>query len=275
MFASALPGKLKMWNAVSDVGSFVRMWQAGRAFARQRRAVQSPSPSGSESDLLPIRVRSLGGHKVYLRRGSTDIAVFWETFVQRFFLLPQELLPSSVEYIIDLGCYTGLGTLAFAKWFPQARIFGVDASTKNMALARRNVGEHPEADRIRLMHAAVWSEDADVLFDEACDESWAYKVEPNAQHGVPVPGRRLTSVIRESGFPRVDFLKANIEGAERALLDDADQWAPYVHTFVCTFHDDVDFNTFADRLTPLGYKCLPPESLPGQYASVAVRQTPA
>ncbi len=61
--------------------------------------------------------------------------------------LPAAQAPSEVKAVLDLGCATGLSSLALTELFPAAHVTGVDLSPHMVAVGqyhqeRREVGPH-------------------------------------------------------------------------------------------------------------------------------------
>src|SRR4051812_12114214 len=78
--------------------------------------------SSRSSDLVPIRLRALGGEEMRLRPGSTDADVAVEVFVHRLHLPP---VPD-VRLVWDLGANIGLTMAHYAALYPEAHVLGVE-----------------------------------------------------------------------------------------------------------------------------------------------------
>ena len=65
---------------------------------------------------------------------------------------------------------------------------------------------------------------------------------------------RLGRVLRELGWPSVDLLKVDIEGAEKLLLEDIDDWAGMVNDVLLEVHHNVDVQEAAARMIGHGFK---------------------
>jgi FkbM family methyltransferase len=69
---------------------------------------------------------------------------------------------------------------------------------------------------VTALHAAVAATDHEVLISDSSN----YQANTTlTERGVPVPGRVLDSIGASLGIERIDLLKMNIEGAERAALE--------------------------------------------------------
>jgi hypothetical protein len=131
---------------------------ADRASFRAYRQLESERTS-VPSSLVELRVRALHGRPVRLRPGTSDVDVFWETFVGLYHLPPSELEPN---LIWDLGANIGLTMAHFAVLYPSARIVGIELDGENARLCRTNVASW--ADRCEVIEAAFWPERGCVSF---------------------------------------------------------------------------------------------------------------
>jgi FkbM family methyltransferase len=198
-----------------------------------------------------LRVRPLGGNEVIVRAGTSDIAIFWDTFARRYHLPPTEL--GTPQVILDLGANIGLTMAYFACRYPRARVLGVELDADNVALARRNVA--PWASRSEVIHAAVWPTDGMVHYRGAPGGTSGYQVTGTAE-GTAVPAVSVATLLREYGG-QVDYMKVDIEGAERVLLQDGTDWADKVRCVKVELHGDYTIDECEADLQRLGYETRP------------------
>jgi S-adenosylmethionine-diacylgycerolhomoserine-N-methlytransferase len=64
--------------------------------------------------------------------------------------LVRELGPGPSARICEIGCGTGRNLVALARWYPDAEIFGIDASNEMLKTARANIERAGLAGRIRV-----------------------------------------------------------------------------------------------------------------------------
>jgi FkbM family methyltransferase len=155
--------------------------------------------------------------------------------------------------IWDLGANIGLTMAHFAYRFPHARIVGVELDARNVALARENIAGW--ADRCVLIHAAAWSSDGEVRYHGWPGGTSTYMVTAAAE-GTPVRAVSLATLLREYGGP-VDYLKVDVEGAERELLRDGTAWAGEVRCVKVELHGDYGVDECQADLRRLGYTTRP------------------
>ncbi len=197
--------------------------------------------------LARLRLRPLGGREVLVRPGTSDLGTVWGTFARRYHLPPPEL--GAPDTIWDLGANIGLTMGHFAYLFPRARVLGVELDEDNVLLARRNVSAW--ADRCEVIHAAVWASDGEVRY-----RGWGgtsnYQV-TGGEEGTPVRALSLAELVREHGGP-VDYVKVDVEGAERELLRDGTGWSDAVRCLKIELHGDYSVPDGEADLRRLGFE---------------------
>jgi FkbM family methyltransferase len=213
-----------------------------RTYARLARTSWDGSPS-----LAPLRLRPLRGREVLVRVGTSDLDTVWGTFARRYHLPPREL--GAPGTIWDLGANIGLTVADFACRFPHARVLGVELDEDNVGLARRNIA--PWADRCEIIHAAIWVGDGEVRYSGWPGATSTYRV-TGAADGTPVHAMSLATLLRERGGG-VDYLKVDVEGAERELLRDGAGWAEEVRCVKVELHREYRVEDCEADLRRLGY----------------------
>lgn len=216
-----------------------------RTFARLGRA------TGQTGGPARLRLRPLGGGEVLVRPGTSDLGTVWGTFARRYHLPPPELgVPGTIW---DLGANIGLTMAHFAHLFPRARVLGVELDEDNVALARRNTAGW--GDRCEVVHAAVWASDGEVRYRGWPGGTSNYQV-TGAGEGTPVRAVSLAGLMREHAGP-VDYLKIDVEGAERELLRDGAGWAEQVRCLKVELHGDYEVQECEADLRRLGLEAWP------------------
>lgn len=209
---------------------------------RFRRLRHRPTAAGGAP--VELRPRALGGAPFFVRPGTSDAQVVWYSFVQRRHLPPGGL--SAPTVVVDLGANIGATMAHFASLHPSARVVGVELDPENAALCRRNVAAFGE--RCTLIEAAVWTDDGDVAYDLDAGHQDAASVSPEGSR--VARALALTSLLEQIGG-RADYVKANIEGAERALLD-TEGWER-VRAVGIEVHEPFTTDACTERLRALGF----------------------
>jgi FkbM family methyltransferase len=190
---------------------------------------------------LRLTLRDLPGSvysscQVYLRRRDSDILVFREIFeggeyrpIERWSLPPDAT-------ILDLGGNIGLASLYFESVLPQARIVAVEPDRANCHMIRRNCQAMIRDGRLRVLEAFVAATDGSAGINRNA-RSWALRMA-----GVEGPESEqircvsMPSLIRESGFERIDLLKCDVEGAEAQIFVHCRDWMHRVSHLIVETH---------------------------------------
>jgi FkbM family methyltransferase len=223
-----------------------------------------------------VSVRIPGAeHEVSLRLRTSDIMTFDQVFVARDYDSPN--LPASADVIVDLGANIGLATMFLGLRYPTARILAVEPEPRNFAALRDNI--RALGDRARARHAAAWSDDGVIhLHTEAESglpfDAWGVRVSarPTSTSGV-TEARRMTTLLDEAGFDRVDILKIDIEGAELELFSEgAEAWLPRINMVIIETHE-----RFRPGSDAAARRALAPlfEELPASAGNLFFRRRPA
>lgn len=143
-------------------------------------------------------------------RSHADLMLFHEIFGGHPYRLPKDVSP---EYIVDLGANTGISTLYLHTSYPHAHIAAVEANPDLLPRLHEVLKGVPN---IVVLPYAASGHDGVVSFyvqdENPLGSSLLKRAEERREIQVPV--RTLESLRREAGFPRIDFAKFDIEGAE-------------------------------------------------------------
>lgn len=199
---------------------------------------------------IKVHVRSLGGTSVDIRPHTSDRDVLWATFVGQHHLVPPEIDPRSVRVIWDLGANIGLTAAHFAARYPAARVFAVELSEETAAAAVANT--KPWSDRCTIIRGAVWYEDGQVSFHaKQGEEEASHVVADAADANDRAPAFSLNKLLAE--HPVVDYIKFDIEGAEREVLRRNTEWAKRVRSLKVEVHPPYTIAECRADLEALGF----------------------
>jgi FkbM family methyltransferase len=144
---------------------------------------------------------------------------------------PPASVPRDATLILDLGANIGTTAGDFAHRFPRAQIVAVELDHATAELCRLNT--RAWEGRIEVVEAAVWSESGEIKYSLEADEHWGASV---TQEGV-LSARALTIddlLVGHRGG--VDFLKIDIEGAERSVIKHPGDWVDRVRVMHVELH---------------------------------------
>jgi FkbM family methyltransferase len=160
-----------------------------------------------------MRIASLDRDITY-RPGTTDEQVINDVFRAGYHQPP---IPLSPRTVLDCGAHIGLTMLDYRRMWPHADIVGVEMNVENAALAYINTQDP-------VLCVAVADSVSYVPFVGAYDpeaDTWAYSL--NGSNGRRVLTVSIPTIIAALAWPQVDFLKLDVEGQERAILQNPDE----------------------------------------------------
>jgi FkbM family methyltransferase len=127
-----------------------------------------------------------------------------------------------------------MASLLFAQRYPTSRIIAVEPEKANFAALVRNVSPYKN---IIPVQAALWKEDGEVrLGKSTAHPKGAFAIAEAGDQRV----RAITmdTLMKETGLSTIDFLKVDIEGAERDVFQNCD-WIKNVRVIAIELHDRV------------------------------------
>ncbi|HWH45291.1 MAG TPA: FkbM family methyltransferase [Thermoleophilaceae bacterium] len=220
----------------------------------RRRFVALTQRRWEGTEPVEVPLRPLGGARVAVRPGGQDPIVVQDTFVARYHLPPPGSVPGGARVIWDLGSNIGLTAADMAVRYPSARVFAVELDPANAAMCERNLASW--ADRVEVVGAGVWVEDGELRFSRAPGRELEARVEAVAEGGEATetaPALSLDTLLERSGGGRVDYVKMDIEGAEREVLRRNTGWAASVGAIKVECHDPYSVEECVEDLRALGF----------------------
>jgi FkbM family methyltransferase len=203
--------ELRRWRTAVDVRSLPNV-------ARLVRGSWT-GPAGSGGQLLSIRMRGRRAPILFARYGASDIEALKEVLRDRICGDLSNCMPP--RYILDCGANVGYSSAYFLRTYPDGRVLAIEPDRGNYELCRLNLRAEIAAGRAVVLRAALWHRDERLLISNQGPE-WARTVgraAAMAEGGDWVEGYPLSKLIEISGFPRIDLLKIDIEGAELQVFE--------------------------------------------------------
>lgn len=155
------------------------------------------------------------------------------------------------DTVIDVGAHLGVFT-RFALEHGAGRVVAFEPEATNLACLDKTFADEIEADRVVVVAAAAWHSRTTLKFKEPkatnTGEGRVSDVAELAGYDVvEVPAVTIDEVVDELGLERVDFIKMDIEGAERHALAGAkgtlDRFGPRMA--LCVYHKEDDREVLA------------------------------
>ncbi len=169
-----------------------------------------------------------------------------------------EIRPGDV--VIDCGAHIGVFT-RYALKRGARRVIAIEPVPSNLACLERNLRDEIRAGRVTVVRAGVWHEAAELTIDLHAENSGAHSFardQLRTPRTITLPVRPLQDIVEELDLEQVDFIKMDIEGAERHALRGAERTLQRFkpRMAICTYHKGDDPSVIPDvvrRIHP-GYQ---------------------
>jgi FkbM family methyltransferase len=164
------------------------------------------------------------------------------------------------DRVFDLGAYSGLTSILFRDAVgDEGRVLAVEPDTDNLFALRKNLALYRAITRrdIKLVEGAVWHHNDGISFSSegnmgsGANEILGY----NRGKNIEVQSYTLSNLAEASGFDRVDFIKCDIEGAERYVFDDQPFFLRHKPKIIIETHGEGTPDHCASVLARYGYRC--------------------
>ena len=143
--------------------------------------------------------------------------------------------PKTGDIVVDVGAGTGEMTLLFSRRVGSAgRVISIEAHPRMFHCLQETCTRN-HLENVVLLNYAIMDSDARVLISDRAANRTNDILEANS--GLPVHGCTLDKVIESLDLPRIDFLKMNIEGAERMAIEGMSETIKITRN-VCIFCHD-------------------------------------
>jgi FkbM family methyltransferase len=235
---------LKLVSDPVSAVKFRRLLLVRRGFHKER----------SDYEPVGVRLRPLRGATVKLRPASADVRTVVDVFVDREHLPPA--LDGRPTVIVDLGANIGLTMAHFATLYPTARIVGAELDPSNAKLARENVMHW--RDRCRVVSAGIWTRDGTVSYARRDGREVSHSIlssEIDETATATADSITVASLLSTCGIEgEIDYVKMDIEGAERDVLKEGHAWAARVRVIKVEIHPPYTLDECQSELAALGFQ---------------------
>ena len=145
--------------------------------------------------------------------------------------------PSEGDTVVDVGAGIGEEAVVFSRLVgPTGRVVAIEAHPQTFACLEATIARSG-LENVMAVQCAITDSDGEITISNT-DEHLANTVVEGGS-GVTVRSRSLDSLLDEVGIARTDFLKMNIEGAERAAVKGMVRSAPNIRRVAISCHDFV------------------------------------
>lgn len=198
-----------------------------------------------------IKIKPLRGAEILIRGNSlTDRKVLIYVFYHRYHLPPYQLKNKPV--IVDLGSNIGLTLRHFSFLYPDAKILGFEMDKNNFGLCWNNCkGCH----NVMVYNQAIWIYNGYVSYNPISNQD-AYHIDNQThQSDVSVESITIPEIIHRYHLTSIDYLKMDIEGAEKNIFQNDLEWTNHVRLMNIEIHDRAFISETIRLLTNRGFTC--------------------
>ena len=185
--------------------------------------------------------------KTYLEKNSSDALVFEQIVMRKEYqciLDRLEVHKIDCATIIDAGANIGLTSLYFKAFFPNAKIYALEPSSRTFEKLKRNLSANDFTDVVAIK-LGLWGRNTflkpNPSFRDGLD--WAFSLTETDQHdkGI-IEVITVSELLNRYHLSAIDFFKIDIEGGEASVFGpDADvDWLKYVKVIALEIHDEFD-----------------------------------
>jgi FkbM family methyltransferase len=167
----------------------------------------------------------------FMWRNTSDSDVSREIFLHKIY----QFDGSSLKTIIDGGSNIGLSVIDFKARYPLSKVYATEPDDSNSSVLAQNVVGR--GDSVVAIHSAVWSSNCFLKFKDDEASHWMKEVEEcNTQIGA-FKAVSLNWLIDDYGLERIDPVKLDVEGAERAIFHANYEWIGRTKFILLELHD--------------------------------------
>jgi len=149
------------------------------------------------------------------RSNKIDLGTLIATFTHGFHK-PPILKDFNPKVILDFGSNIGSTLVDFTTNYPESRIFGFEMDAENFKLAQYNTRNFKN---IKVSNIAIWARDETIFYNNTIRED-GYQILGSGHdlNNISVTAMSVMSILNKFNILHVDYLKMDIEGAERNIF---------------------------------------------------------
>ncbi len=180
--------------------------------------------------------------------------------------------------IIDCGSNIGMSVLYFKQKYPNAHVIAFEPDPDNFLLLKENVTQN-NLSAVELNNVAVSdsNDDATLFFESDKSSTLGNTTSPAwgdrpGFKSISVKAVKLSDFIKDK---QIDYLKLDVEGAEKKVFEDIKQYLPSIQELGFEFHhtnienNNADYQFILDLLTHAGFildiKHISMDFMPAKY----------
>lgn len=181
----------------------------------------------------------------WVRTWSEDPGVAWLIAEHAWMLeLEGDRMVQEGDVVLDIGAHVGFFVrTALAQG--ASKVIAVEPDPNSVECLKRNFPDEVKAGRLVIVEAGAWSSRSEIALSLGNDPGWNSMTESQGTgREIVVPVLPIDDIVAELGLDKVDFIKMDIEGAEKEALRGAvnvlETYHPRVMIDTYQWADDLD-----------------------------------
>ena len=177
----------------------------------------------------------MSGFDIFVRTKTHDLVIAAEFLDKRPW---DDLHIDPTSAIIDAGANIGASTLYLAHLWPDSKIIALEPERENFLLLVKNTRNLKS---VVCLQAALWHESSNMKLRDRTGGTIAFTIadtnEKEAETGQTVECVTIDAICSKYGIQSIGFLKLDIEGAEKSVLEHSAGWIGRVEIVGAELHD--------------------------------------
>lgn len=166
--------------------------------------------------VFPIEIQGL---KFFIRPRTTDLYILAEVFEEKCYQPTLKLKKEKVKLIVDLGAHLGSFSVWANQTFQPKKIISVEMEKNNLEMLRQNIAVNKLSNKIKIIGKAIYPQNTQMKLKKHHFDLGAHQLDDsNNNQQEEIETISLAKLIKENRIKKIDFLKVDIEGAEKDLL---------------------------------------------------------
>lgn len=204
-----------------------------------------------------VSVVTKSGTKVYMRRGTLDKSMFWETWRWNFYKDPNLEIKKG-DTIVDIGAQIGIFSLyAAEKIGRKGKIFAYEPMPDNFQILLKNI-EKNHLSNVYVFNKGVWKKAGKKrLYVYGLNTGGHSIYNAVSDKFIEMSTVTLSDIVKKVG--KINTLKIDVEGAEYdILLDTPKDVFKNIDNIVLEYHDYLadnhNYHQIINFLNKIGFK---------------------
>ncbi|MEK7497411.1 MAG: FkbM family methyltransferase [Patescibacteria group bacterium] len=187
---------------------------------------------------MKLKFKEISGYKIFYRNEEEFKIIYKQIFADEDYKLSSR---TEASFIIDCGSHIGLSILYFKSKYPNADILGFEPNPENFQILQKNIQVN-NSTNIKVINAALSNKAEKTILhtslekdnpwtwgDTLVSDMWEEKI---TERKIPIRTVKLSDYINKN----VDFMKMDIEGAEKIVLQEISNKLHYINEVVLEYH---------------------------------------